>query len=85
MPDRILYQEDYYVVLESDRPEELLTAAAMLDKLQAVLAANPERISPDLQRFATIAEQAQYLFDTACEFDLGPGKYLQWYAVRLEK
>lgn len=85
MPDPILYQEDYYVVLESDRPDEVLTAAAMLAKLEAVLAANPDRIPADVQRFPTIAQQAQYLFNTACEFDLGPGKYLQWYAVRLEK
>lgn len=85
MPDPILYQEDYYVVLEADRPEEFLSAAAMLEKLQTVLAADPERIPADVQRFATIEEQAQYLFNTACEFELGPGKYLQWYAVRLEK
>ncbi|WP_448562907.1 chlororespiratory reduction protein 7 [Trichothermofontia sp.] len=85
MPDPILYQEDYYVVLESDRPEEFLTAAAMLEKLKTVLAANPDNIPPDVRRFPTIEAQAQYLFNTACELDVGPGKYLQWYAVRLEK
>jgi hypothetical protein len=33
----------------------------------------------------TTAAQAQYLRDTACEFDLEPGRTLQWYAIRLEK
>jgi hypothetical protein len=25
------------------------------------------------------------LLDTSCNLDVGPGEYLQWYAVRLEK
>ncbi|MFN9401257.1 MAG: chlororespiratory reduction protein 7, partial [Dolichospermum sp.] len=28
---------------------------------------------------------AQYLLNTSCNLDVGPGKYLHWYAVRLEK
>jgi len=85
MPDPILYQEDYYVVLESEHPEAFLTPAAMLEKLKAVLVAHPDNVPPDVQRLPTIAAQAQHLLNTTCEFDMGPGKYLQWYAVRLEK
>jgi Protein CHLORORESPIRATORY REDUCTION 7 len=85
MPDPLMYQEDHFVVLETNQPEQFLTAAEMLAKLAAILAARPDRLPRDLQKFPTVAAQAQHLLDTSCELDLEPGEFLQWYAVRLEK
>lgn len=85
MPDPMMYQQDTFVVLESNQPEQFLTAAELLVKLQEVLNQHQANLPRELQRFASIQAQAQYLMDTSCEFDVGPGQYLQWYAVRLEK
>jgi hypothetical protein len=38
-----------------------------------------------VQKISGVEAQAKYLIDTYCELDVGPGKFLQWYAVRLEK
>lgn len=85
MPDPMMYQQDTFVVLEPDQPEQFLTAAELFAKLQEVLNQHQEDLPRELQRFTSIQAQAQYLMDTSCEFDVDPGKYLQWYAVRLEK
>lgn len=84
MADSIMYQEDCYVVLESDRPEQFLSKEELLEKLQVILQ-QQEELPRDLQKFNSVTEQAQYLLDTACEFDVSPGQYLQWYVTRLEK
>lgn len=80
-----MYQEDAYVVLEPDQPEQFLTPEELLEKLKAILATRQSDLPPDLQRFTQIEQQAQYLMETVCEFDVGPGQYLQWFVVRLEK
>ena len=80
-----LYDEDTFVVLETNQPEQFLTAAELLEKLQAVLAEEHEELPQDLQKISGVEAQAKYLIDTYCELDVGPGKFLQWYAVRLEK
>ncbi|MFB8797921.1 MAG: chlororespiratory reduction protein 7 [Microcoleus sp.] len=80
-----LYDEDTFVVLETNQPEQFLTAAELLEKLKVVLASGQEDLSPDVQKFSSVEAQAKYLIDTYCELDVGPGKFLQWYAVRLEK
>jgi len=86
MPNRLMYQEDHYVVLETNQPEQFLTAPELLHKLQQVVEQLPEAdLPPDTHRFASPIEKAQYLIDTSCKLDIEPGKYLQWYAVRLEK
>ncbi|AFZ30123.1 MULTISPECIES: chlororespiratory reduction protein 7 [Chroococcaceae] len=85
MPDPMMYQQDTFVVLEPNQPEQFLTAAELLEKLQVILTQRQENLPRELERFTSIQAQAQYLIDTSCEFDLGPGEYLQWYAVRLEK
>jgi len=85
MPNAIMYQEDAYVVLEPNQPEQFLTAAELQEKLQIILASHQDDLPPDLQRFRDVATQAQHLMETACEFDVGPGLYLQWFVVRLEK
>ena len=81
-----MYQQDNFVVLETNQPEQFLTASDLLEKLKGVLEKiNFLDLSPDLQKFDSLEERSQYLLDTSCELDLGPGQYLQWYAVRLEK
>lgn len=85
MPDSIMFQEDAFVVLEPNQPEQFMTAEELLEKLKNILAARQDDLPRDLQRFTSIDEQAYYLRETSCEFDVGPGMYLQWYVVRLEK
>ncbi|OLP19886.1 hypothetical protein BST81_03055 [Leptolyngbya sp. 'hensonii'] len=85
MPDPMMYRQDHFVVLEPNQPEQFLTAAELLEKLKQVLAGCQDDLPRDLQPLPSIAAQAQYLLDTSCEFDVAPGQFLQWYAVRLEK
>ncbi|MGF1482422.1 MAG: chlororespiratory reduction protein 7 [Cyanophyceae cyanobacterium] len=84
MPDSIMYQEDGFVVLETDRPEQFLSAEELRNKLKGILQSQDER-PRELQKFDSIDEQAQYLLENFCELDVGAGQYLQWYVVRLEK
>lgn len=85
MPDSIMYQQDAFVVLEPNQPEQFLSAVELLEKLKAILAQRQHDLPRDLQKFSTVEEQAQYLMETSCELDVGPEQYLQWYVVRLEK
>ncbi|MBE9114507.1 chlororespiratory reduction protein 7 [Lusitaniella coriacea LEGE 07157] len=84
MPDSIMYQEDGYVVLEPNKPEEFLSAEELLEKLKGVLF-QQEELPRELQKFDSLDQQAKHLMETSCEFDVAPGHYLQWYVVRLEK
>lgn len=85
MPDSIMYQEDGYVVLESDREEEFMSALELKTKLQMLLQSETIDIPRELAKFNSTEEQAQHLLDNYFELDIGEGKYLQWYVVRLEK
>lgn len=86
MPDSLMYQQDDYVVLETNQPEQFLTSTELLEKLKQTLQQLQEEELPhELKKIDGIEAQAQYLLDTSCELDVGPGQYLQWYAVRLEK
>ncbi|BAZ29090.1 hypothetical protein NIES4074_15270 [Cylindrospermum sp. NIES-4074] len=86
MPNPLMYQQDNFVVLETNQPEQFLTVSELLEKLIKTLESlQIQDLPPDIQKFEAVAEQAQYLLDTSCELDVGPGQYLQWYAVRLEK
>jgi hypothetical protein len=77
--------EDYYVLLEPNQPEQILAAAELLDRLKAVLSDRQNNLPRDVQQYPELEEQARYLMETTCELDMNPGKYLQWYAIRLEK
>ena len=85
MPDAIMFQEDAYMVLEPDQEEQFMTPEELLLKLENILENCQADLPRDLQRFPTVPEQAKYLMNTSCEFDVAPGHYLQWYIVRLEK
>lgn len=85
MSDSIMYQEDSFVVLESDREEEFLSAEELKEKLKNILITQQDNLPRNLDKFSSPEKQAQHLMDNYYEFDLGAGKYLQWYVVRLEK
>lgn len=85
MADSIMFQEDAYVVLETNQPEQILTPEELFEKLKAVLSQRQDDLPRDLQQFTSVEEQVQYLMETSCELDVGANGYLQWYVVRLEK
>ncbi len=85
MPDPIMYQEDGYVVLESDQPEQFMNSAELKAKLVNLLLLEEVIIPRELEQFDSIELQAQHLIDNYFELDIGADKYLQWYVVRLEK
>lgn len=85
MTDSLMFQEDEYVMLAPGQPEEILTAAEMLAKLESTLASTPVDLPTDVSSKSSIAAQAAYLLVNYCELDLPAGQYLHWYAVRLEK
>lgn len=85
MPDSIMYQEDAYVVLETNQPEEIMSGEELLAKLKTTLENHPDDHPRELAKFETIEEKAKHLMETSCELDVGEGEYLQWYVIRLEK
>jgi len=84
MVDSIMYQEDGYVVLETNQPEQLLTQEELLAKLEQILA-NCDDLPSDMMNIPSLSAKAQYLLDNYCEFNLDDDNYLQWYVVRWEK
>ncbi|MGL5033474.1 MAG: chlororespiratory reduction protein 7 [Microcystaceae cyanobacterium] len=86
MTANLLYQEEMFVVLESDQPEVFLTTEELGTKLQTILEKLPPEMLPrPLQKLATIPEKAVYLRDNFCDLALEGDRYLEWYVVRLEK
>ncbi|PZV23987.1 MAG: chlororespiratory reduction protein 7 [Snowella sp.] len=85
MPSSLMYQEEMFVILETDQEEQFLTPEELLDKLKIVLQNYPEELPRELQKFSNLEEKATYLRDNFCELDIGENGYLQWYVVRLEK
>ncbi|MGD1919663.1 MAG: chlororespiratory reduction protein 7 [Pleurocapsa sp.] len=85
MPSSIMYQEDGYIVLESDCEEQFMTAQDLQEKLVNLLLLDEVIVPRELEQFETPELQAQHLLDNYFELDIGADKYLQWYVVRLEK
>jgi hypothetical protein len=85
MSDSLMFNNDAYVLLETDKPEQLLTPDEMFAKLQEIVIKFADDLPIDVQQITGVEERVQYLLDTSCELHLAPGEYLQWYAVRLEK
>ncbi len=66
-----MYHQDNFVVLETNQPEQFLTALELLEKLKQVLEKFQfQDLPPDLQKFSDLALQAQYLLDTSCQLDV---------------
>jgi len=80
-----MFQEENYVLLEPNQPEQLLTGIELLEKLRFILAQQQHNLPRDLQKLSPLDAQAQKLRDTYCEYEFSPGQFLQWYVVRLEK
>lgn len=80
-----MYEEENYVVLESNQPEKFMTSKELLEKLRFILAQQQDNLPRDLQKLSSLDAQAQKLRDTYCEYEVSNGKFIQWYAVRLEK
>lgn len=85
MPDAMMYEEEMFVVLETDQPEQFLEPQALFEKLKTILEQRQDDLPSDFQRFKSIEDQTKWLMESSCELDLGPDHYLQWYVVRLEK
>jgi len=86
MADRaLMYEESYFVLLMPGASEEILTAEELHQRLETLLRDRQDQLPPDLAKQSTIAAQAQYLINTACDFELEPGQTMQWVAIRLEK
>jgi hypothetical protein len=81
----MMSDEEMYVVLETDRPEQFLSTAELVAKLTAILQARQDDLPRDLQRIPLVRDQVKRLLDTACDLDMGADRFLQWYVVRLEK
>ncbi|WP_017295207.1 chlororespiratory reduction protein 7 [Geminocystis herdmanii] len=84
MADSIMYQQDGYVVLETNKEEELMTESELLSKLETLLASQSD-LPPDIAKITNPSQQAEYLLNNYCEFNLDDDHYLQWYVVRWEK
>jgi hypothetical protein len=85
MSNSLMYQEDMFVVLETDQEEQFLTPEELFDKLKIILQNYPEELPRELQKLSSLDEQTTYLRDNFCELDMDKNAYLQWYVVRLEK
>ena len=85
MADSIMYQEDGYVVLESDQAERFMTTAELQAKLVKLLLLDKVLVPRELEKFDSVDLQAEHLLENYFELDIGADKYLQWYVVRLEK
>ena len=80
-----MYQEDGFVVLEPDQPEQILTSQELLEKLKGILVNRQEDLPRELEKFTTVEGQAEYLMENFCDLDMGSDSYLQWYVIRLEQ
>lgn len=61
-----MYQEENYVVLEPNKPEQFMTAGELLEKLRGILAQQQHNLPRDLQKLSSLDAQAQKLRDTYC-------------------
>ncbi|MEM1311293.1 MAG: chlororespiratory reduction protein 7 [Cyanobacteria bacterium P01_H01_bin.153] len=86
MADRsLMYQESYFVLLMPGAAEEIVTAEELHQRLEGILGDRQANLPRDLAKLRTVTEQAQYLINHACDFELEAGQTMQWFAIRLEK
>jgi len=85
MPDSIMYQGDYFLVLEADQPEQFQTPDQLQVKLKDVITAKPEICPRQLAKFSSFEQKALYLRDNYCELDLVDRAYLQMHVCCLDK
>ncbi len=80
-----MFNNDAYVFLETDLPEQIFTSAEMSAKLKEIATKFADDLPIDVREITGIDERVRYLLDTICELNPSPGQYFQWYAIRLEK
>jgi hypothetical protein len=80
-----MYQEDAYVVLETNQPEQILTYQELQEKLKPIIQQKPEHLPKDSPKIASIEKQLQHLIENYCDLTMDEGEYLEWYVIRLEK
>ncbi len=85
MPNSIMYQEDYFVVLAPDQTEQFVTLPELKDILKKLLLEMQTRLPQDLQNLATVELQIDRLINTVCDLDCYEQGVWQWYVVRLQK
>ena len=83
MPDPIMYQEDGYVVLRHDQPEQIMEPDEIRQFFTDLFAKQPDLLPSELATLPP-ADQLTKLLEDYCELDI-PDGFLQWYAVRFEK
>lgn len=83
MPDRMMFYEDTYVVLNPDLEQQFVDLAELRQILANLLAQSPDNLPKDLQDL-NVEEQIDRLIATVCEYESEAGTW-QWYVVRLEK
>lgn len=83
MSKSIMYQEDAYVVLETDQPEQIVTSEELFHKLQELIASHQHDLPRELAKLETLEAKTKHLMENYYEFDLGADQYLQWYVIRL--
>ena len=83
MPDPIMYQEDGYVLLRHDQPEQIMETEEMHQFFRDLFTKQPNLLPEEL---ADLDQAAQFtkLLEDYCELEITDG-FLQWYAVRFEK
>ena len=54
MPDSIMYQEDGFVVLETNQPEQFLTHEELSQKLREILQTRQENLPRELNKFNSL-------------------------------
>jgi len=72
-------EEQYYVLLETGKDEIFLTETELKNYLTQQLM--QEQQLTESTSFHTVEQ----LLATACELPLGPGRYCQWYATRIDR
>jgi hypothetical protein len=61
-----------------------MTESELLSKLEILLASQSD-LPSDITKITNLSQQAEYLLNNYCEFNLDNDHYLQWYVVRWEK
>lgn len=85
MADPRLYEQDAFVLLESGKPEELLSVDELKCRLIELVNTYPSELPDDVAALETANQQVQCLIDSYCELSIGANRFFQWFAVRLEK
>jgi predicted RNA-binding protein (virulence factor B family) len=71
--------EEYYVLLETGNDERFVTESELREYLATLLTQEQNLHGQELQQTVT------HTLNTACVLPLGPGRYCEWYATRLDR